>query len=168
MNDAVITGIFRKLSASNIPAIRFNFRGAGRSGGVHDNGKGEIDDVRAIIAAFQGISGATQMFVAGYSFGAAVGCVAAAETPEVAGYAAVAMPFKLFPKHAKRLDCPKPKLFITGTRDNFTSLADFSKKVGVLSEPVETYEINGADHFFAIGCQEVGKKIAEFCLARFG
>ena len=168
MHDVVVTAIFRELSVCGLPVLRFNFRGAGQSGGVHDNGKGEIDDVNAVIASFKEISGALGIFVAGYSFGAAMGCVAAAENPGVLGYAAVAMPFRLFPKHARRIDCSKPKLFVTGTRDNFTELEVFHKMVGSLSDPVETFEIKGADHFFSIGSRDVGKKVADFCLAWFG
>src|SRR5271157_368611 len=167
MANSVVSALFGEFVTRDIPVIRFNFRGAGRSGGEYDNGIGEVEDVAAVIAEFAKISGSGQMFVAGYSFGAAMGGAAAAETAEVVGYAAIAMPFKMFPHHARRMDCPKPKLFLIGTQDDFTPLAVFYEKIKLLSDPVETSEIEGADHFFSIGSREVAKKTADFCIAQF-
>ena len=53
-------------------AVRFNFRGVGKSVGAHDDGRGETEDVLAVIAwAEQRWPGAT-IWLAGFSFGAAM------------------------------------------------------------------------------------------------
>lgn len=55
-------------------AVRFNFRGVGRSAGVHDHGVGEADDLLAVVAS-QAPTG--PLALAGFSFGAFVSCQAA-------------------------------------------------------------------------------------------
>jgi uncharacterized protein len=50
-------------------AVRWNFRGVGRSSGVYDEGRGELDDLLAVVQA-QAPSG--PLCLAGFSFGAFV------------------------------------------------------------------------------------------------
>src|ERR1700758_4802507 len=49
MHNKVIYQTAKSLDAFGIPVLRFNFRGAGLSAGVHDRGIGEQDDVRAAL-----------------------------------------------------------------------------------------------------------------------
>src|SRR5262249_44255924 len=46
MHNKVVFTIARALNDAGIPALRFNFRGVGRSTGSYDNGRGEADDLR--------------------------------------------------------------------------------------------------------------------------
>ncbi len=148
MHNNVVSALFQEFMKHNVPVIRFNFRGAGESTGAHAGGIGEIDDVQAVIEAFSKIAKQDRAFVAAYSFGAAVGAVAAAEMAMVIGYAAIAMPFDLFPEHARRMNCAKPKLFVQGTEDNIADYSRLHVNAKKLSNPVEFREIRGADHFF--------------------
>jgi uncharacterized protein len=50
-------------------AVRFNFRGVGKSEGAYDEGRGELDDLLAVVAA-QAPQG--ELSLAGFSFGAFV------------------------------------------------------------------------------------------------
>lgn len=61
-------------------AVRFNFRGVGRSAGQWDEGRGEIDDALAVIASQR--DPALPLAVAGFSFGAYVASQAAARLPD--------------------------------------------------------------------------------------
>jgi hypothetical protein len=45
-------------------------------------------------------------------------------------------------------DCPKPKLFISGSRDNFTPADQFLEFCQNLPAPKEYESIEGADHFW--------------------
>src|SRR5579884_4544171 len=49
MHNKVVFRIAQALVDLNIPALRFNFRGVGRSTGTYDEGRGEADDVRAAL-----------------------------------------------------------------------------------------------------------------------
>ena len=59
---------------------RFNFRGVGGSLGTWDEGRGEVDDALAVIAAQR--DPALPLYLAGFSFGAWVAAQAATRLPE--------------------------------------------------------------------------------------
>src|SRR5512140_384428 len=50
MHNKVVYHAAKALNDFGFPVLRFNFRGAGVSEGEHDDGRGEIDDVRAALA----------------------------------------------------------------------------------------------------------------------
>src|SRR5687768_1985849 len=56
-------------------AVRFNFRGVGASEGAWDDGRGEVDDALAVIAAFR--DAALPLALGGFSFGGFVAAEAA-------------------------------------------------------------------------------------------
>lgn len=61
-------------------AACFNFRGVGDSEGAWDEGRGEVDDALAVIAAMRRPGEA--LLLAGFSFGAYVASQAAAQLPD--------------------------------------------------------------------------------------
>ncbi len=148
MHNNVVSALFQEFKKHEVPVIRFNFRGAGDSTGTHAGGIGEIDDVKAVVKEFCSVAKQNRAFIAGYSFGAAVGGVAAAEMAIVIGYAAIAMPFDLFTEHTRRMNSTKPKLFVQGTEDNVANYSRLHVNANKLSAPIEFREIRGADHFF--------------------
>jgi alpha/beta superfamily hydrolase len=76
MNNKVVQTLARAFVLSGWNAVRFNFRGVGASEGVHDDGRGELDDLMSVIAA-QAPEG--PLCLAGFSFGAFVTSHAAAQ-----------------------------------------------------------------------------------------
>src|SRR5947209_17553965 len=64
-------------------AVRFNFRGVGRSAGVHAEGRGEIDDARAVLARLRVDWPEAPRWSTGFSFGARVALAAGASGPDV-------------------------------------------------------------------------------------
>ena len=75
MDNKVVQTLARAFVAQGWTAVRFNFRGVGRSEGVHDEGRGELDDLLAVV---QALAPAGQLCLAGFSFGAFVTSHAAA------------------------------------------------------------------------------------------
>jgi alpha/beta superfamily hydrolase len=75
MDNKVVQTLARAFVQAGWTAVRFNFRGVGASQGVHDEGRGEAQDMQALIAqaAPQG-----PLALAGFSFGAFVTAQAAA------------------------------------------------------------------------------------------
>ncbi len=65
-------------------SVRFNFRGVGRSEGTWDDGRGEVDDALAVVAAARAREEFTALplALAGFSFGGYVAAEAAARLPE--------------------------------------------------------------------------------------
>ncbi|MEY4979935.1 MAG: hypothetical protein RLZZ352_2205 [Pseudomonadota bacterium] len=76
MNNKVVQTLARACVQSGWTAVRFNFRGVGRSAGAYDEGRGEIADMLAVVAA-QAAAG--PLCLAGFSFGAFVTSHAAAQ-----------------------------------------------------------------------------------------
>ena len=69
MDNKVVQTLARAFVQSGWTALRFNFRGVGASAGVHDEGRGETEDLLALAAA-QAPEG--PLALAGFSFGSFV------------------------------------------------------------------------------------------------
>ena len=50
MHNKVVYHAAKAFSSFGLPVLRFNFRGTGLSEGTHDDGRGEVEDVRAALA----------------------------------------------------------------------------------------------------------------------
>ena len=69
LDNKVVQTLARAFTQCGWTAARFNFRGVGKTDGVHDEGRGELDDMLAVVARLAP-SGA--LCLAGFSFGAFV------------------------------------------------------------------------------------------------
>lgn len=82
MDNKVVTTVTRTAAGLGLPTLRFNFRGVGKSTGIHDYGKGEQDDVLAALNYAQTHLGWKKVILAGFSFGAGMACLSAVRAPE--------------------------------------------------------------------------------------
>lgn len=69
LTNKVVQTLARACVLDGWTAVRFNFRGVGASEGVYDEGRGELDDLLAVVA---GQAGQGPLCLAGFSFGAFV------------------------------------------------------------------------------------------------
>ncbi len=69
MDNKVVQTLARAFTQSGWTAVRFNFRGVGGSTGTHDEGRGELEDMLAVVAATAPMGA---ICLAGFSFGAFV------------------------------------------------------------------------------------------------
>ena len=76
MHNKVVFHTMKALNGFGFPVLRFNFRGTGLSQGEHDQGQGEVDDVRTALDWLDAEYHLPLIF-AGFSFGAAIGLRAA-------------------------------------------------------------------------------------------
>ena len=68
--------VFRAAAALNdvgLTTLRINFRGVGQSSGEHDEGRGELEDVRAGLSYLEENYPQLPPTLCGFSFGARVG-----------------------------------------------------------------------------------------------
>jgi hypothetical protein len=146
----------KALNSFGFPVLRFNFRGTGLSEGEHDYGKGEIEDVRTALDWIEAEYHLPVIF-AGFSFGAAVGLRAACADPRVRAGIGLGVPVVpvVAATEDPRLytfeflqDCVKPKLFVSGARDQFGPRARLEALAASVPEPKKLIIIEGADHFF--------------------
>ena len=75
MDNKVVATLARAFVQCGWRAVRFNFRGFGGSAGVWDEGRGEIDDALAVVAALR--EPGQPLALAGFSFGGYVASQAA-------------------------------------------------------------------------------------------
>lgn len=69
LSNKVVQTVARAFVLAGWAAIRFNFRGVGKSAGVYDHGAGELDDLLSVVREQAGHG---PLCLAGFSFGAFV------------------------------------------------------------------------------------------------
>lgn len=167
LHNKVVFHTMKALNNFGFPVLRFNFRGTGLSEGEHDQGRGEVDDVRAALDWLDSEFHLPLIF-AGFSFGAAVGLRAAC--PDERVKAAISLGTPVAPTSSKNQlprtysfdflrTCAKPKLFVSGSRDQFGPRKRLEDLVASASDPKRLVLIEDADHFFAGRLHELRQTI---------
>ncbi|MEZ5855806.1 MAG: alpha/beta fold hydrolase [Hyphomicrobiaceae bacterium] len=147
MHNNVVTTLVQAFQAAGHATLRFNFRGVGASTGTHDDGNAEQSDVKAAVTELLSHHAFTTVAIAGYSFGSLVGLKAGADDPRVAKLIGVALP--LATRDASFLQAvTKPKLLISGDRDNFSPVDALHSLLAAAAPPKKLHIVPGADHFF--------------------
>ncbi len=152
MNTKVVYALYRTFVDAGFSALRFNFRGVGKSEGTHDMGEGELSDAAAALDWIQtNHPHVRQFWVAGFSFGAWIAMQLLMRRPELGGFIAVSPP-------ANRYDfsflspCPVSGQIIQGTQDTIVpkpAVDLFYNKLKLQKGIHVDYEIiPEADHFF--------------------
>lgn len=167
LHNKVVFHTMKALNSFGFPVLRFNFRGTGLSQGEHAHGEGEVEDVRTALnwldAEFH-----LPLIFAGFSFGAAVGLRASCSDPRVRAVIGVGIPVVPVAESTEEPrvyeydflgECPKPKFFISGARDQFGPRAKLEALVASVPEPKKLALIEGADHFFEGRLRELREAI---------
>ncbi|KAI3984300.1 hypothetical protein MKX01_011254 [Papaver californicum] len=152
--QGLLRGIAIGLAEKAYRAVTFDMRGAGRSTGRPSlTGFSEIHDVIAVCKWVSQNLSADRILLIGSSAGAPISGSAVDQIEEVVGYVSLGYPFGLtasilFGRHHKAiLKSSKPKLFVMGTKDGFTSVKQLENKLKSATGRVETHLIEGAGHF---------------------
>ena len=163
MHNNVVDAIILALTERNIAAFKFNFRGTGQSGGEHDNGNGEQDDLIAALDCMVGrneIDG-SRLGVAGYSFGGMVATKLASRESRIKALALISP--ALSPSELSKLkDLPRPVFIISGDRDDFVSSASIRALQKHLPQSSMVETIASADHFWWGQESAMSGRVAEF------
>src|SRR6202021_2127944 len=91
LHNKVVFHTMKALNSFGFPVLRFNFRGTGLSHGEHDNGNGEVEDVRTALDWLEAEFHLPLIF-AGFFFGAAGGLKAASSDARGEALIAVGTP----------------------------------------------------------------------------
>jgi uncharacterized protein len=165
-NNVVLTAV-RALAARGMSALRFNFRGVGRSTGAYGGGLEEAGDVAAALAFLKSRTPGPHL-VLGYSFGAAVAGRALLKGLSADGAIFIAPPIA-FMDLSFLPRVPGLRLIVVGDRDELCPLPGLQALLaggqpGVGAAPVEIRVIEGADHFFGAGEAELFRVLRDFPL----
>jgi alpha/beta superfamily hydrolase len=152
MHNKVVYHTAKAFSSFGLPVLRFNFRGTGLSEGVHDEGRGEVEDVRAAVDWMDRKFGLPILF-AGFSFGSNVGLRACCGDARVRGLVGIGLPVRAEGRdytYGFLPGCGKvPKLFLSGDHDEFSPRGVLESFLVAAQEPKRIVWVAGADHFFA-------------------
>ena len=146
MNNKVVTTLARAFGDLGLTSVRFNFRGVGKSTGVHDDGVGEIQDVLTVIDWARQENPGQDIWLAGFSFGAAISAhVATMISPRQLVSIAPPVPrFNLL--ELPPINCPW--LIVQGETDDVVIPQDVYAWVATRTPPPELIRIPNAGHFF--------------------
>lgn len=152
MNNKVTYALYRSFTDRGFGAIRFNFRGVGRSEGIFDQGEGELSDAATVMDWMQQMNpNSTSFWVAGFSFGAWIGMQLLMRRPELSGYISVSPPANMY-DFTFLAPCPVSGLMIQGDRDEIVPKESVEKLAERLAQQrgitVDYRCVSGADHFF--------------------
>ena len=157
MDNNVVVAASHALVERGIAVLRFNFRGAGKSEGEHDDGNGERDDVRGALEHLRSLPEIDNERVGliGYSFGAVVAAEVA--SGNLRALALISPPLEFADI---KLSWGCPALIIAGDIDH---LAPVERLEIVAEAPgVELFVVSGADHSWW-GCDdELGEALGQF------
>lgn len=149
MHNKVVFRAARALGEVGWTTLRFNFRGVGASTGVHDEGRGELDDVRAALDYLQENYPAQQILLCGFSFGAWVGLQVGITDERVSRLIGIGTPLSKYDFSFLR-ECRKPLLLVHGERDELGDADNLRQLAAQL--PTEAHVrvdiIPQAGHFF--------------------
>ena len=150
MHTRVVYHVMKAFSSFGLPVLRFNFRGTGLSEGVHDEGRGEVDDVRAAVDWLEAEFG-KPVLLAGFSFGANVAMRAGCGDPRVHAFVGLGLPVRAAGRnytYGFLNGCTQPKCFISGNQDQFCPPEVLDEILRTASLPWNSFTLPGAEHFF--------------------
>jgi len=156
--------VFRAASALNdagMTTLRINFRGVGQSTGEHDEGRGEVEDVRAGLEYLAETFPALPITLCGFSFGARVGLEVGISDDRVRNLISIGTPVDKYGFGFLEA-CSKPILFVHGDRDEFGSLPRLQalvEKIQQHNSAVELCVIRDSGHFFEDHLDELKQAI---------
>jgi len=144
MDNKVVHTLSRAFVLAGWRAVRFNFRGIGRSEGGWDEGRGEVDDLLAVITHHRADPAVQRLplAVAGFSFGR---FIAASPSPRLPEPPAALGPVRPAPRHGVP-DVPAHTLVIQGEQDDVVTLASVLDWARPQALPVTV--VPGVGHFF--------------------
>src|SRR6266850_2709248 len=150
MHNKVVFRAAAALNDAGLITLRINFRGVGQSSGEHDEGRGELEDVRAGLEYLAETFPNKRITLCGFSFGARVGLEVGMADERVSNLISIGTPVDKYDFSFLEA-CSKPILFVQGDRDEFGSIARLQvvvEKIRQHNSAVELHIIKDSGHFF--------------------
>jgi alpha/beta superfamily hydrolase len=165
MHNKVVYQAAKSLDALGLPVLRFNFRGAGISGGTHDRGRGEQGDVKAALDYLAKEFPDVPLLVVGFSFGSWVGLQVGCADGRVRELIGMGTPVNTS-DFSYLQNCEKPKLFVHGANDEHGEIGKVEALVGSLPGENRLVVVAGAEHFFVGKLDQVDEAIRNWITER--
>ncbi len=166
MNNKVVYTLYHAFVRQGFSALRFNFRGVGRSQGAFARGEGELSDAASALDWLQSYNAnAAACWIGGFSFGAWIGMQLLMRRPEIDGFISVAPPANLY-DFGFLAPCPSSGLIIHGDKDHLVPLESVQKLINKLMHQrditIDFRLVRGADHFFQSRLEELDEEVEDY------
>lgn len=167
MHNKVVFRAAAALNEAGLTTLRVNFRGVGQSSGSHDEGRGELEDVRAGLDYLETNYPDLPLTLCGFSFGARVGLEVGITDKRVLNLISIGTPLDKYDFTFLK-ECRKPILFVHGELDEYGDVDAVKRLVRELERQadVQLKVIAGAEHFFAGHLDELIQAITEWMSAQ--
>ncbi len=162
MANNVVWTATRAFAARGMAALRFNFRGVGRSTGPYGGGVEETADVAAALAFLKSRT-AGPYYVVGYSFGAFVAGRALLDGLDADGAIFISPPIA-FMDLSFLPEVPGLKLIAVGDKDDLCPLSSLEAMLAAGQTKPEVRIIKGADHFWGGAEDQLFQMLRDFSL----
>lgn len=163
MDNKVVTTIAKAWKHLGLATVRFNFRGVGESEGKYGEGKGELEDLLAVIQWVKKVSPDSKLWLAGFSFGSVISFQAASQLtsqatfqaassgdPFISALLSVAPPVHHF--KFENLNLPRcPWIIIQGDQDEIVpvnQVIELVERQKKNKSDLKLFVMKGATHFF--------------------
>ena len=166
MSNKVVYALYQSFVKRGFSALRFNFRGVGRSQGVFDNGQGELSDAATALDWMQAHNPNAQVcWIGGFSFGAWVAMQLMMRRPEISGFISVAPPASVY-DFSFLAPCPSSGMIVHGTADEVVPIDSVDKLVQKLRNQktisIDYRTIEGCDHSFGSNMAELNAHVEDY------
>ena len=163
MRNNVVIAICETLSQQSVAALRFNFRGVGKSSGKFGGGITEQEDVKAALdfASSSSDVDPKRIGLAGYSFGGSVALPAVLQDERISCLALVS-PALSDSGWEQLKEYSQPKFVIVGDADSIVQRERLQQYIKEVRSPAQYQMVPGADHFWLGYEQELALKVAQF------
>jgi uncharacterized protein len=162
MSNKVVYQLASCAAKFGLIALRFNFRGVGRSAGVHDAARGETDDCVTAVEWLRAQAPGLPLLLSGFSFGAFVSLNAAARVGPAA-LVSIAPPFGRYFDDAPNPPSPGcPWLALHSRDDDTVAYAETAAILAQYQPPPTLVTLDGAGHFFHGRLQDIQDAMLPF------
>lgn len=163
MHNKVVFRAAGALNDAGLLTLRINFRGVGQSTGTHDEGRGELHDVRVGLHYLAENYPGKGITLCGFSFGARVGLEVGIADERVGNLISIGTPLDKYDFSFLR-QCQKHILFVHGEHDEFGNVDRLHKLVETVPQEAspELHVIKAADHFFEGHLDELKQVITDW------
>jgi uncharacterized protein len=166
MDNKVVTTLMRAYRDLGMHVVRFNFRGVGKSEGEFAQGKGEYEDLIAVvnwvIEEFEGFD----LLLAGFSFGSSIAARASYVVSRLQHLTLVAPPIERY-EYDKGGIFNVPLCVIQGDKDERVYAEGVFNWVNQLESPHHLIRYPDATHFFHGYLSHIKSDLTQHLLARF-
>jgi alpha/beta superfamily hydrolase len=153
MHTHAVYRLAKAVRARGGAALRFNFRGVGRSAGSYDAGDGEAEDARAALDWLAREKPGLELLACGFSFGAWMALLAGGGDARVAGLLLAGLALRApdldrFRESAVVREVAKPVAIVQAEADEFAAPDEVRAAIEGSRGPRRLATVKGARHLF--------------------